>query len=277
MEKLSIGQMAKLNHISKQTLRYYDHIKLLEPMGVNRETGYRYYSIKQSARLDMIQYMKSIGMHLKDIKKQLDRNDSKFMKKVLYQNKAQIEEQMLALKYQKKAVERTLQNYERYEASPSDGTILMEYIEERQMYCLDTGLNFYDYGIEVYEKLLRKLKESLRIDGLPESYFCNAGSILRQKNLKQGFFYSSEIFVFVDKDCKTNDLIYSIPANTYLCIYCNKFEKEKEYIGRLLHRIKQEGYTIVGDYVCEVLAELPFLEQNERGMFLRLQIPVKLY
>lgn len=277
MEKLSIGQMAKFNHVSKQTLRFYDKVKILEPHIVDEETGYRYYNIEQSARLDMIQYMKSIGMKLKDIKKQLERNDPSFMKTVLRQKRSQIDEQIYELEHQKRAIERMLQSYERYEASPPDGTIVLEYIEKRYMYCIDAGFNFYDNGIGAYEKMLRKLKESLIDDKLPQVYFCNAGTILRQKNLEKRHFYSSEVFVFVDKDCVPENLTVTIPANTYLCIYCNQFEKEKEYIHRLLDAVSQNNYTIIGDYICEVLVELPLLKENERGMFLRLQIPVKPY
>lgn len=68
MEKFTIGQMAKLNHISEQTLRFYDKMGILMPDTIDEKTGYRYYDIKQSAYLDMIQYMKSLGMKLKDIK-----------------------------------------------------------------------------------------------------------------------------------------------------------------------------------------------------------------
>ncbi|MGI6764350.1 MAG: MerR family transcriptional regulator [Anaerovoracaceae bacterium] len=67
MDKLTIGKMAKLNGVSPQTLRLYDRIKLLEPCETNPETGYRYYHIKQCAQLDMIQYMKALGMNLAQI------------------------------------------------------------------------------------------------------------------------------------------------------------------------------------------------------------------
>ena len=56
-QKLTIGQMAKLNHISEQSLRLYDREGLLSPFVKDENTGYRYYHIIQSARLDMIQYM----------------------------------------------------------------------------------------------------------------------------------------------------------------------------------------------------------------------------
>jgi DNA-binding transcriptional MerR regulator len=68
VDLLSIGEMAALNHTSVQTLRYYDKIDLLKPLYVDEDTNYRYYDIKQSAILDMIQYMKSLGMSLEQIK-----------------------------------------------------------------------------------------------------------------------------------------------------------------------------------------------------------------
>jgi len=276
MDKLSIGEMARINNISKQTLRYYDKIKLLSPYFVDEETGYRYYSIRQSARLDMIQYMKALGMKLKDIKEQLDRNDASFIKNILRQRSIQIDRQICELKYQKKAVERTLRCYERYEVSPPDGTIVLEYVKKRKMYCVDTAMNFYDYEIDVYEKMLRKLKKNMIANKIPQIYFCNAGTILRKENLKKRNFYSSEVFVFVDNDYAPSELITTIPANIYLCIYCDEFEKEKEYINRLLDVVAKNNYTIIGDYICEVIAELHLLETHERGMYLRLQIPIKI-
>lgn len=275
MEKLTIGQMAKLNHISEQTLRFYDKINLLTPDVVDAETGYRYYNMNQIAYLDMIQYMKSLGMKLKDIQKQLELGNPSLIMSILSQKSNQIDSEIHILKQQKRAIERTLQSYQHYETSPPDGTIVLEYIPERLIYCIDAGVNFYDYGIEVYEEMLRKLKTSLISDNLPQIYFCNAGTILSQRDLEQRRFYSSKIFVLVDREYVADQLTVSIPANTYLCIYCDKFEKEKEYINRLLNTIEKEGYLVIGDYICEVIAEFPLLERKKRGMFLRLQIPIK--
>ena len=77
VDLLPIGKMAELNHTSVQTLRYYDKIDLLKPLYVNEETNYRYYDIRQSAILDMIQYMKSLGMSLGQIKEQFKKEDIK--------------------------------------------------------------------------------------------------------------------------------------------------------------------------------------------------------
>lgn len=61
---LSIGRMAAINHITIPTLRLYDQMGLLSPRYTDPETGYRYYDIRQTSRLDMIAYMKELGMSL---------------------------------------------------------------------------------------------------------------------------------------------------------------------------------------------------------------------
>ncbi len=275
MEKLTVGQMARLNGISNQTLRLYDKVGLFSPMYRDENNHYRYYDIRQSAQLDMIQYMKSLGLTLKEIKEQLQHQDLELTKKILTQNRDAIDQQIRQLNYQKRAIERTLDSYEMYENAPPDGQITIEYIPKRRIFVADSKINFYNYDIDVYEHILRNLKEELLRNQLPQIYFFNAGTILRKDRLLARELVSTEVFVTVDKDYVEESLTTIIPAGSYLCIYCNKFEKEKNYIQRLLTEIENKQYQIMGDYICEVIAELPFSAQ-ERDMFLRLQIPVKL-
>ena len=61
-ELLSIGKMAEMNHLTVATLRLYDELGLLHPRRKDPDSGYRYYDIAQNARLDMIAYMKELGM-----------------------------------------------------------------------------------------------------------------------------------------------------------------------------------------------------------------------
>ena len=64
--------MAKLNNVTEQTLRLYDKMGLFKPAYVDEHNGYRLYDIGQSARLDIIQYLKNLGMTLKEIKEITD-------------------------------------------------------------------------------------------------------------------------------------------------------------------------------------------------------------
>ena len=68
MENLfSIGELAKYQNISKQTLIFYDKIGLFRPAYVDPDNGYRYYSAAQLDFLDTILIMKKIGFSLKEI------------------------------------------------------------------------------------------------------------------------------------------------------------------------------------------------------------------
>ena len=110
----------------------------------------------------------------------------------------------------------------------------------------DSGVNFYDYGIDVYEQILRDLKKNLIANQLSPIYFYNAGTIMKKESLVKGEFCSTQIFVLVDKGFVKESLITPIPASTYLCIYCNSFDKEmcirdrlKELDGRFRQVVAQ--------------------------------------
>ena len=91
----SIGEMAQFNHVSIPTLRLYDKMNLLKPAYVDPETGYRYYSIHQNARLDMIAYMKELGMSLAEISQVLATEDLAQIEVILTRKNEQIHQQLL--------------------------------------------------------------------------------------------------------------------------------------------------------------------------------------
>lgn len=273
MNRLTIGKMAKFNNVTTQALRLYDEIGLLKPAIIG-ENGYRYYDISQCARLDMIQHMKSLGMELRTIKQQLDKKDLSLLKNILEQKKDDIERQIRELKYQRRAIDRTIAAYDLFESAPPDGTIVLQYIGKRLLYKLDYGINFYDYGIDMYEEILRKLKNDMLSQHLPHIYFSRAGTILKKENLEARQFSATEFFVFIDKDYVPAELHTPLPGGMYLCIYCNGFEREREYTLRLLDEIETHGYTVQGDCICEVIIDSPVFEESRRDMFFRIQVPI---
>lgn len=273
MPKLSIGQMAKMNQVSVQTLRLYDKMGLLQPAYINQETGYRYYDMKQNATLDMIGYMKGAGMTLKEIADVFEKKDYRLLNQTLTKHLHMIDEEMALLVQKQKAITRMIRSYDRYLKSPPDGTITLEYIEERKIYSYMTTLNFYEKGIDAYENILLQLKQEMKKHGVSEYYYYNAGTTIFIDDFLSGRTVSQEIFVFVDKDCQSQYL-QILPANLYVCMYCDDFDKEKAYIPIMRHYLKEQHLEMVGDYICEVVTELPMNKTQKREMFLRLQVPV---
>ncbi len=276
MELLPIGRMAALNHITVQTLRHYDKIDLLKPLHVDEETGYRYYDIKQSAVLDMIQYMKSLGMSLEQTREQFKKKNIEEIQDILKKQSKNIDEEIRKLYHMKKGVEACIRSYDRYLRMPEEGVITLETIPDRKVFCYDGKIDIYDHGLDTYEYILRELKQQVIIRDLPMVYFCNVGSILRKGMIDAWRFVSSEIFVFVDDDFEEQEGIEVIPGGDYVCIYFHSFRNERESAQKLLSYIDEEGYEIIGDYVCEVVVELPIFDDNERNMYVRLQVPIRL-
>ncbi len=274
-ELIKIGEFSKINHVSIPTLRLYDELGILKPIYIDESTNYRYYSINQNARLDMIQYMKELNMSLSEIKEILDSNDLKLIESTLIKKKKQIKDQINELNLSLNAISRTISSIERFRESPKKGMITIEYIPHRKIYSLKTTINFYDYNISMYEKELNTLKNNMINNNLPQVYYCNAGSSIIQNDYINNRYISNEIFVFVDDDFPSSENVKKIESGMYACIYLDNFDEEIEFGKRLLEYCKKNNYQICGDYICEVITEFNVFSNQKRSMYLRLQVPLK--
>lgn len=63
-----IGMFAAMNHITVKALRFYEEQRLLLPAHVDRENGYRYYTMNQMADIHRISALKQAGFTLEEIR-----------------------------------------------------------------------------------------------------------------------------------------------------------------------------------------------------------------
>lgn len=73
--QLSIGQFAKLTHLSVKTLRHYHDALVLTPAVVDPDTGYRYYEHSQAHRAHLVRRLREADMSLADIAELLGGDD----------------------------------------------------------------------------------------------------------------------------------------------------------------------------------------------------------
>ena len=64
---LSIGEAAKLKNVSIKALRYYEKLGIFNPVYIDPQSGYRYYSPAQLFDLDVILTCGELGIPLKHI------------------------------------------------------------------------------------------------------------------------------------------------------------------------------------------------------------------
>jgi DNA-binding transcriptional MerR regulator len=274
IQKLTIGQMAELNQITRETLRHYETEGLLIPYFTEPGTGYRYYHINQSAKLDMIQHLKFCGMSLQQIKTKFESANIDEIQNFLITQLGQIDESLHRLNESRRSIERTIESYKRYKLLPQNQTIFHELIPERKMYVHTSNMNYFDQNDSGYEMMLRELKRSLVHKKLSTHYFCNIGTIIRKEYIEKNVLYANEVFMFVDDEYDATDSVEIIPEGLYVSICAEDFYKEDELAERLLEYIQKNNYSISGDYICEVIAEFPMFEKTPRSMLYKIQIPI---
>lgn len=272
---LPIGKMAALNRVTVSTLRLYDEKGLLKPRYIDPQTGYRYYDINQNARLDMIAYMKELGMSLSQIAWALQKEDISLIEELLSQKNEQIHQQMRQLKAQHDAVERAILSIERYRKSPVTGTFSLEYIDRRFVWGIPCSTNFYSDDIHSYERLLQGLRLKLEEAGFPQIHSYNTGTSIARKDYEEDRFLADRIFIFTTRrDEWESPAFHVVESGMYACVYLDNYDEEIYYARRLRDYCRENRYTIAGDYICEVMTGFHVFDNDPRTMFMRLQVPV---
>jgi DNA-binding transcriptional MerR regulator len=73
---LTVGDFARVTHLSVKTLRHYHQVGLLEPAEVNPDTGYRYYSHDQVPVAQVIRRLRHLEMPVPEVRAVLAAPDS---------------------------------------------------------------------------------------------------------------------------------------------------------------------------------------------------------
>lgn len=83
----SIGDVARLFHLSVSSLRHYENVGLITPAYVSPDSGYRYYSAEQFEVLNTIRYLRTLDMPLSEIIDFLQNKDVRRIEEKLRQQK----------------------------------------------------------------------------------------------------------------------------------------------------------------------------------------------
>ena len=82
---------------------------------------------------------------------------------------------------------------------------------------------------------------------------------------------SKEFFIFSDQKTTETRLLLK---GTYATYYCHSFQEEIKMLPLFQQELANQGYQIIGDYICEVLYEKNKTSDVNRSMFIRMQVPV---
>lgn len=272
---IRIGEFAKLNNLSIQTLRYYESIGLLRPYYINSETNYRYYHLLQSPIVDSIQFLKSCDLSLNDIKQLLSEStpENEIHDKLSNQLE-NLKKMQHKIQQQIKMTEAFLENDDIYQQQKKQQTFGYHWFSTRHLYTYTIDKNIYDLSSLEYEWYLRQFKQSFTKNKLENLQFSHVGSIVKQIDVIQNHLFSNTFFVFCPADLKSHPNVITLKKSEFAIDYCHSFEDEKKAFYDFKEKVSSSNKRINGDYLCEVIRELPHSTKLERNMTIRMQIPV---
>ncbi|SMC46174.1 MerR family transcriptional regulator [Sporomusa malonica] len=283
MNMLAIGQMAKKHNISERALRLYHDVGLLIPQHIDETTGYRYYALSQSTRIDTILQMKAMGLSLKQIKIMLDDHDLSAFEALLCEQLDMVETRINEWTAIRNALQRNLASCKNFQNSPMLNRVYVEYFPKRKIFYFD--IEPYDFAVKseigknYWKKALYTVKSALQERKLPPSYFGAVGGIIKQEDIMQHSLLCSGAFMLTQEN-NLNYVQEIIPAGTYVCILDKWIAgdscSELRGITKLLDFIETNHYKIVGNYLGEVIAESSIFDPISSNVLVKMQIPVKI-
>ena len=91
---ISIGDFAKMTHLSVKALRHYHDVGVLDPAEIDSSSGYRYYEPGQVVAAQVIRRFRDLGMPLEDIRALLGAPDAAGRSEVIIAHLDRMESQL---------------------------------------------------------------------------------------------------------------------------------------------------------------------------------------
>lgn len=238
----SIGDVAKMFHISVGSLRHYETLGLLAPEYIDPQTHYRYYSARQFEVLNTICYLRVLDMPLQQIadflkNKELDVIEDKLQK----QKKAVIKKQRELAVIEKKISNR-LRQLQDARCSERD-VIRLETAPPCRLIWIEDSLKINDFFD--MEAPIRKLESN---ESEAVVFLGKVGIGISEKNLCAGHFEKYDcIFLVLDDEDQYNGQVVYLPETRCVSIrFCGSHSDAPEQYRKLTAFIEEKQLQITG-------------------------------
>lgn len=205
----SIGDMAKLFHLSVSSLRHYEAVGLLKPERIDPHTGYRYYSPRQFEVLNTIRYLRALDLPLKEIDDFLQNRDIDRIEEKLRQQKAAVMEKQQELQRIARKIDNRLQQLALVQTAALDEIELIQTPACRMVWVEDS-LEIND-SMDIETPVGRLL----RFDAEAVIFLGKIGVGISAEHLRQGCFSQYDgVFLVLDAEDRFQGETLLLPEAT---------------------------------------------------------------
>ncbi len=261
-----IGMFAGMNRVTVKTLRYYDEQKLLEPVYVDEENGYRYYEAGQMAQLQRILALKDMGVSIEDIRRILEGADERAL---LLEKKQQILKELATLTAKLAQVESYLAKESVNLASP----VIVKELPEVIVCSMKQRIQSYDELFTLMPQMGLQMESLECVCAKPEYCFTHY--------LEEGY-QEEDILVEICEavtEQKADNSMVTFQTMPYIpqaaCIFHKgSYNTLHQSYAMLLAYIEENGYEICGN-IRESYIDGVWNKETEEEWLTEIQIPVK--
>ena len=261
-----IGMFANMNRVTVKTLRYYDEQKLLVPVYVDEESGYRYYAAGQMAQLHRIIALKNMGFSIEDIRKIIGGAEEKSF---LLEKKQEILKEIAALTTKLSQVE----SYLARESMNLSAPVLIKEIPEVIACTMQQRIKSYDALFELMPQMGAQMEELDCQCAQPAYCFTH----YLEPGYKEEDILVEICEAVTEKKPDSGDIAFKVFTKVPMaaCIFHKgSYNTLHKSYAMLLQYIEENGYEICGN-IRESYIDGVWNKETENEWLTEIQIPVK--
>lgn len=268
---LTITELARLKHITSETLRHYDRIGLLKPDFVS-ESGNRSYSIRQYEKLGTILELKQLGLSLKEIKDYMENRTFQKSAELLKKYQNRFEEELNRQIQLNEIMKQKLSFLDQLSELPDMGIVFEQNFPERHMVTFGNPSGDREEHAMAFAQLENCLHENMPILASDRvGVFSDTSILIPGEKLVHAV-----PMILAPKGTADKEYMRTIPAGRYVCMYYKNgtleqydplFENVKDYI-------RQKNYRIDGSILQLYKLDVTLTDRREETI-LELQVPVQ--
>ncbi|MEG2174702.1 MAG: MerR family transcriptional regulator [Oscillospiraceae bacterium] len=254
--RFTTGQFAKMHHVNKRTLHYYDAIGLFSPAFIG-ENGYRYYTYLQSAALEMLLTMRELNMSISEIEAYLNHRSAESFHQILADKTAEIDDRISQLKEIRRLLNAKEEQLCLCEQVDLDRIEIVSCPREYLVLSQSITGTYDDNDFAVFVQHAHALQDHRLFS---KSY----GSMISAEKISAGKFEEYDCFFTKVEKSRSNSDRFIKPSGRYLRAFCKgPWDKIPSVYARMLEFAHTRELTLHGYAYEEGLNEMAISSMDE--------------
>ncbi|MGL6174554.1 MAG: MerR family transcriptional regulator [Cellulosilyticaceae bacterium] len=261
-----IGEISKIYGIGKDSLMYYEELGILEP--TRGENGYRFYSISDIWKLNLIKELRSLDFPMKKIKDYLDDRNLTSTKEILNEEVRLIDDKIAELLKHRNNIKQRLASIDEVVQETRFEQIEVKVMPLRKALLLNANITRDEEVDFLIQKLQKEYEDRFYILGNN-----NIGAVFNFEKVKQQIYteFNSVFCLLPPEEVSYNFVLEQ--GEYVVCSYRGHYRKNKGYLQKMLAYIESHGYKIQGEPI--EIYKIDIHETGEENEFVtEIQIPV---